>query len=287
MDREDIQSVVLRGYPREGLVRYHLLSFDAGDPRALLTRLVTDVASADEPARERTRRQLALTASGLRGLGLCAAEMAQFPREFRQGMAHPERALALGDVLRNSPEHWEFGGPNTPRIDALWLTLSDDATRLVELSTQYERLFARFGVSFQVQDAIATGEPRAAPRRRARFKRFPLGELVLGEADAIGERTRGPLVAHKHSARPLPAWVRARNAQDLGKNGSYLVLRKWQQGQRTEWQVGFYTDLRRQFEVEHSSATRGSAPEALVRGGAYFFLPSVRALNYLAEGRPT
>lgn len=285
MDREDIQSVVLHGYPPEGWVRYHLLTFGVGDPRAALTRLVTDVSGADEPARQALRCQLALTASGLRGLGLSAAEIAQFPREFRQGMAHPERALALGDVYGNSPEHWEFGGLNTARVDALWLTLSDDQARIAERNEQYERLFARFGISFQVQHAKANGELAALELRGARRKRVPLGERVLGERDAIGERTRGPLVAIKHSARPLPAWVRAENAQDLGSNGSYLVLRKWEQGGRAEWLVAVHADLRRQFEIACSESGCERAPNARLRGGAYFFLPSVRALNYLAERR--
>ncbi|MEP7050118.1 MAG: hypothetical protein ABJB12_07185 [Pseudomonadota bacterium] len=285
MDREDIQSVVLAGYPGDGQVRYHLLTFGAGDPRAMLTRLLADIASADEPAGFAGRRQLAFSASGLRELGLGEPEMAQFAREFRQGMAHPERALAIGDVAFDSAEHWEFGGPNTARIDALWLTLGGADTRLAELSAPYERLFVRFGISFQVQDAVAAGEPGAPVLRRERFRRFPLGDLVLGEADAVGERIAGPLVPIKYSARPLPAWVRAKNAQDFGKNGSYLALRKVEQEQRVRWLVTLQTDLRRQFEINHRKQLRERAPGARVRGGGYFFLPSVRALNYLAEGR--
>ena len=290
MDRQDIQAIVLRGERRERFARYHLLTFGAGEPRRLLTRLVTEVSSADEIRADgfRARRQFALAASGLRAFGLNDPEMAQFSREFRQGMAHPERTLALGDVAADSPEHWAFGGPNTPRIDALWMTFSDDAEHLDELSVQHERLFARFEISFQIQQAPLTGdEPKRVPElgRRGRPKRLAPGEVVLGERDAIGERIHGPLVAIKHSARPLPAWVRTRNAQDFGRNGSYLVLRKLSRGDREWWLTALNTDLRRQFEFAQAEAEQSAPRSVRVRGGGYFFLPSVRALNYLAEGR--
>ena len=285
MDREDIQSVVFHGYPAQGLVRYHLLHFGSGDAIGLLSRLVTDIASADEPPTP-LRRQCALTATGLGELGLGGAELAQFAREFRQTMAHPERALALGHVARDSPELWEFGGPRTPRIDALWLTFAEHAADLAEGSARDEALFTRFGVSFQIQDAALSGQPRApALRRERRFQSVPWGERVLGERDAIGDKIRGPFVAIKHSERPLPAWVRARNAQDLGKNGSYLVLRKLEQAQNVLWFATFHSDLRRQFELRQAEARLSCVPQARMRGGGYFFLPSVSALNYLAERR--
>jgi Dyp-type peroxidase family protein len=357
VDREDIQGIVLHGYRRERFARYHLLTFGAGQPRQVLTRLVTDVSSADEP-RSEIRRNLALTASGLRGLGLGDPEMAQFTREFRQGMAHPERSLALGDAADESPEHWDFGGPNTPPIDGLWMTFAESKAQLDEASGRHERLFARFGLTAYVQDAQLGPELRdhlgyemkppqdASLASRRRVKRAPMGEFVLGERDAVGERARGPLVPIKFSQRPLPDWVRAKNALNFGKNGSYLVLRKLQlntlAGRRDDLAlaehmrrargplgalenrlirrsrpygdtgdeargllfVALNADIRAQFELVQQSyfnaPLAGAASEvdpfvgrvpgrpserrlARLRGGGYFFLPGLRALNYLAE----
>ncbi|HEY1532411.1 MAG TPA: hypothetical protein VGF76_00280 [Polyangiaceae bacterium] len=357
MDRQDIQGIVLHGYRRERFARYHLLTFGAGQPRQVLTRLVTEISDADEP-RAQVRRNLALTASGLRSLGLGDQEMAQFAREFRQGMAHPERSLALGDVADESPEHWDFGGPNTPPLDALWLTFAQSEAQLDELSEQHERVFARFGLTAYVQDARLGPELRdhlgyemkplsdASRAARRQAKRTALGECVLGERDAVGERKRGPLVPIKHSQRPMPDWVRAKNALDFGKNGSYLVLRKLQlntlAGRRDERAlaehvqrargpeqalahrllrrsrpyggvsdetrgllfVALNADIRAQFELMQQSYFNAPLPGAAseadpfvgrvpgrpserrlarLRGGGYFFLPSLRALNYLAE----
>ncbi len=283
MEREHVQSIVLQGSGAERHARCDLLTFGAGEARAVLARLLTDVSNAAEPP-GRARRQLALSASGLRMLGLSEAELAQFSREFRQGMAHPERALALADVGAEGPELWEFGGPNTAPIDALWLTLCDDAAHLAELSAQYARLFARFGVSAEAQDAtLRSPEPKGAlaSERRRWFKRVPWGELVLGERDAVGERLRGPLVPIKHSARPLPPWVRPENALDFGKNGSYLAVRK----SASHWLMAVHTNLRHQFEFAQAKAREVTPRSAPMRGGGYFFLPSLPALNYLAESR--
>ncbi|HEY3666803.1 MAG TPA: hypothetical protein VGL19_12410, partial [Polyangiaceae bacterium] len=237
VDREDIQGIVLHGYRRERLACYHLLTFGGGEPRRALARLVSDVSSADEP-RGLIRTNLALTASGLGRLGMGEQQLLQFSREFRQGMAHPERSLALGDVADESPEHWEFGGPNTPVVDALWMTFAASAAELEESSGHQERTFERFGLSYQRQDAALAPDPEDhlgdqlnapaldARAGKRRLTRAALGDILLGARDSSGERVLGPLAPVKAGRRPLPAWLHAQNALDFGRNGSYLVLRK-------------------------------------------------------------
>jgi len=101
VDRDDIQGIVMHGYRSLPFARYYLLGFAGGDPRPALARLVNDVSSCSEPRAEH-RLQLALSASGLSALGLSSQVLAQFPREFRQGMAHPERSAALGDTIADA-----------------------------------------------------------------------------------------------------------------------------------------------------------------------------------------
>jgi len=349
VDRDDIQGIALHGYRSQRFARYHLLSFGAGDARRVLARLVCDISSAAEP-RAASRHNLALSVTGLRGLGLGERELAQFSREFRQGMAHPERAAALGDAGDESPASWEFGGPHSAPLDALWMTFASTQERLSELSQQREQLFERFGLAWQAHDA-QLAEPPAAPVARAagRSKRIPWGEFVLGYRDLLGQRSPGPFVPVKFSARPLPDWSRRQKALDFGQNGSYLVLRKLQRNAELSaaahescvaahvrralgpeqslahrllrrsrsthaglWFMALNADIRRQFEFVQQSyfnepALHGQLPGVdpfvgrvpgrvadgsrhqlalrlfRVRGGAYLFLPSVRALNYLAE----
>lgn len=361
MDRADIQGIALHAYRRRRFARYHLLRFGMGEPRAWLTRLVGEIASADEP-RAIAPQNLALSAPGLRALGLGDPELAQFCREFRQGMAHPERARALRDTGDDAPERWEFGGSSGLPLDALLMTFADTEALLLERSAVQERAFERFGIVWQAQDAelcsaghfgttAQSGELAGQSGRKSRrSKRLPLGELLLGSRDAAGERVSGPFVPLKFGARPLPAWSKARGALDFGQNGSYLVLRKLEQNvaalrakfgaqSRAElaalharrargpepagshrlvrrsrrygsvfsedraheprglWFMALNADIRRQFEfviqnylksapaaAEASDSDPFSTPGLVrVRGGGYFFLPSICALNYLAE----
>ncbi len=339
MDRDDIQGIVLHGYRSLPFARYHVLSFGAGEPRRALARLVDVITSAAE-ARTVVREQLALTASGLGALGLGEHELRQFSREFRQGMAHPERSAALGDSADEAPSEWEFGGPSTPRVDALCMTYARTPEQLAEQCAARARLFERFGLGVRAYDARVLAARAPSERAPRRGSRVPLGEFVLGEKDALGERRRGPFVPVKYSARPLPDWAAREKSLNFGQNGSYLALRKLDraaplqasqrarlEGEHAErargpaasfehrllrrsrehesglWFMAFNADLRRQFEFVQQSRCnareRGGARDPLVgrepgrpadesrhfrvRAGAYFFLPSIRALNYLAE----
>ncbi|MEO6601651.1 MAG: hypothetical protein ABIQ16_17375 [Polyangiaceae bacterium] len=341
MDRDDIQGLVLHGYRSLPYARYHVLGFGAGEPRQVLARLVTEISSSSEP-RASWRLQCALTASGLGALGLSPSTLAQFSREFRQGMAHPERSAALGDVGDEAPDGWEFGGPSTHPLDALCLTYARTREQLDELGGAQERLFGRFGMIVRSYEAEALAATASAPPplRVPRGQRVPLGEFVLGERDIVGERQRGPFVPVKYGTRPMPAWSRAERAFDFGQNGSYLVLRKLIRETPTEpaanarlvaahashalglassrahrllrrsrrlsdglWFMALNASIRRQFEfVQQSQCNEpglggerdpfiGRRPgraadesrQFRVRGGAYFFLPGIRALNYLVE----
>ena len=69
---------------------------------------------------------VALTASGLRKLGLSAEILGMFSREFTGGMTSEHRRRVLGDVGESAPEHWIWGGPNSEEIDVLLLLYAAD-----------------------------------------------------------------------------------------------------------------------------------------------------------------
>lgn len=61
-------------------------------------------------------RQVALTLSGLKALGVPAARLERFPQAFKEGMA--ARAGLLGDVRHNHPAHWPLA-PHVNGIDRI------------------------------------------------------------------------------------------------------------------------------------------------------------------------
>jgi Dyp-type peroxidase family len=109
IDLADIQGNVLRGYTYPCVAYLFLQIEDAAGARALMTRMLPQVATA-EPWRDGppdTAMEVAFTYSGLAALDLPAALLESFPEEFREGMA--ARAGLLGDRGPSAPRHWDAG----------------------------------------------------------------------------------------------------------------------------------------------------------------------------------
>ncbi|HEU4533696.1 MAG TPA: hypothetical protein VFS00_06245, partial [Polyangiaceae bacterium] len=240
---EDLQALALYAYKGLPFSRYLFLRVvDPPRARRWLGRVAPEVPDA-RPAQTPARAaHLAFSWAGLRRLGLPAAAAATFPREFRQGMAHAERARALGDQGRAAPERWQFGAPGGEPLDVLLLLFAPDGAALDELAARHrgelearglalvhaedgrigpegrEHFGFRDGLS---QPAIAgSGSPPAAGDRAV-----AAGEFVLGYANEYGATPLSPSVAAGEDPRGLlPDLPGGR--RDLGRNGSYLVFRK-------------------------------------------------------------
>jgi Dyp-type peroxidase family len=83
---------------------------------------------------EATWMNVAFTSAGLAALGATPAEIAQFPDDFRQGLA--QRAAGLGHVGPSDPQHWLpiFQDPN---LHAVMIVASDSADDLHRAVLRY------------------------------------------------------------------------------------------------------------------------------------------------------
>jgi deferrochelatase/peroxidase EfeB len=251
MDRDDIQGLVFSGYRAQPLARYYFLRFGSGDARGFLGEILNRVSSASFDEQDEPRRlNVALTVSGLRALDLEESALSTFPRELQQGMAHPERSLALGDFGPDAPEHWQLGGPGTGELDGVVFSYACTEEELDEEGELLEAALERHGVGAQAEDVYLPPDGRehfgfADARTNPRLSRFslrpdpnpfdprvPLGELVLGYRNARGIRPARPRAPVKRSTRELPLPLDGGRSMDLGKNGSYVALRKLEQDVR-------------------------------------------------------
>lgn len=236
MDANDIQGLLASGYSSLPHSVFFLLKVeDAGAAKKWITRMAGDVThAAAKPGRV---FNLAVSASGLRQLGMPEALRNCFSFAFRDGMTQSHRARALGDFCANGHAHWNWGAPHQERIDIVLLAYFDsvesraagEAGIRQELSglaevralpgqlTEYEHFGFRDGIS---QPAIAglTRGRRALPRDTV-----AAGEFVLGHADESG-RVAGPATLYVDASdtgheAAAPFWT----------NGSYLVLRELKQ----------------------------------------------------------
>lgn len=228
--------------------------------RRWLRETIPDITTAADKTSEQlshwtTGLNLALTWSGLKALGLPAAALETFPAEFREGM--PSRADILGDAGESAPEAWEFGGTSGPaRQEELHLMLMLYGITEAEVSALLARERSRLeagglrelGVQraarmrdaeghvvehFGFRDGISqpSVEGFVDPKHAHPDHTGPIkpGEFLLGYENEYAEVPDAPGVPAALDTQGVLPQGRERGWKNLGRNGSYLVLRKLRQ----------------------------------------------------------
>jgi Dyp-type peroxidase family len=244
IDLADLQGDILRAY---GSAYAHTAYVffridDAGAGRAWLRSLLPRVTTAEPwPAdKPPTTLNLALSAEGLRALGLPDAVLAGFSHEFRAGM--PARAETLGDAGPSDPANWEpellgAGLHVLATVNALddralaheITRLRSDAASAGGVAVAYEQrtqLLPGSREHFGYADGFAqpalagTGDDipdrrvgGGVPEANGAWRALAPGEFVLGYED---EDTR------VDPQRALPSAP----ADPFGRSGTYMVWRK-------------------------------------------------------------
>src|SRR5688572_28518622 len=98
LELDDIQGLVVRGYGTLPAARFLLLSVDEpAAARRALGRILPKVTAGDTKPTE-TAVNVALTAEGLRRLGVSTEPDSGFAPEFAGSLTDPHRSRLLGDV---------------------------------------------------------------------------------------------------------------------------------------------------------------------------------------------
>jgi Dyp-type peroxidase family len=294
---EDIQGNLLKGYGLPHAAHLFVRVRDAAAGQGFLRDLAGEVTTArawsnrDHAA---TTLNVAVSARGLRAIGLPEDVMETFPSEFRQGMA--ARADRLGDDGLSRPQTWEKG----LRQGEVELVVSLHAQSPDALSARVDGLRKRaksthhldvgcpqlaatlpdephygrehFGYSDGfAQPAIAGGpvEMRpgdGVPGRWGGWRPLKAGEFVLGYPDEDG------------GVPPAPA-------APYGRNGTFMVLRKLRQDV-----IGFRAMLRAAADALWSRDEELVAAKIAGRwrdGTPIILAPTSRELERAAHSRHT
>ena len=264
VDLDDIQGLIARGYGKLPAACFLLLRID--DPAAarrwlaaVAGEIATGRTSPDEAA-----VHVAFTHPGLASLGLHPEALAVFPLEFAAGMTSPHRSRVLGDLEQNAPEHWSWGGPATPPVHLVLLLYAKNDPTLQAAAARQKAALASGGL-VQVLELPTTplGDREQASREQVSREHFgfrdgisqPLveglakvgppantikaGEIILGYKNGYDRYTERPLLqpdADPDVLLPRDPDPKGTGAPDLGRNGSYLVIRQLRQDVRGFWQ---------------------------------------------------
>lgn len=219
---------------------------------------ITNAASTE--ALPETALQIAFSVAGLRALGLNESVIEHFSDEFIAGMAGDEsRSRRLGDISRNAPGNWYWGG-DVDRVPHILLLLyarkegleawrntieNELYAQAFQLLTLLPTLDIGLNEPFGFADGISqpkidwAGKQSTNIHDRDDYSNvMAVGEVVLGYPNEYGEYTSRPLIDPGLDKRA----VELKNAEDesalkdLGRNGAYLVLRQLDQDVSGFWQ---------------------------------------------------
>ena len=245
MDLGDIQGDILRAYGNDyDCTTYAFVRIESPPEQgrawfAGLLDHVTTAAPWPEGEKPQTTLNVAVTAAGLRALGVSDAVVGSFSREFREGMA--SRKALLGDVGPSDPDTWEEGLGGDAHV-LLTINAKQTSDHQRALGKMRDAMDAAGGVRIVYQqdtellegsrehfgyaDGFAQPAIEGSSDDKARGGGIPLpkggwrplapGEFILGYPD---EDTR---VDRKRRLPRAPA-------DPLGRSGTYMVWRKLHQ----------------------------------------------------------
>ncbi|HZW74977.1 MAG TPA: hypothetical protein VFF43_15630, partial [Caldimonas sp.] len=256
VDLDDIQGLVRFGYKHHTEASFLLLRVTDRDAarRWLASVPVTTSVTIDPPPEFAI--QIALTAEGMRTLGVDDAVVDAFANEFVVGMAgDANRSRRLGDVGANDSSRWQWGsGARVPHVAVLLYAMPGRLAVLQQaIESQCQAGFERmaclatsdldgiepFGFTDGISQPLLDWDRQRLARdaERTEYSNLScLGEYLLGYPNEYGGYTDRPLLDRAAAGPMLPRAEDAPDRADLGRNGSYLVLRQLRQDVHGFWQ---------------------------------------------------
>jgi deferrochelatase/peroxidase EfeB len=256
VDYADVQGLVRFGYGRMTSASYALVRVKDVAAAKTWLRAAPVTNAVEQRPPPTTALQIAFTAPGLTKLGLPPSVMKGFSREFHYGMSSKRyRRRSLGDVKYNDPEHWDWGGlVSEPHLLVMFFgepeyfdsfvqstkgnTWNDAFEEVISLGTSNldgdEPFAFADGIS---QPELDWEQQRQTPCKQLEYTNIvALGEFLLGYRNEYGKITDRPLLdSDAANAELLPA-IDMPEKKDLGRNGTYLVMRQLEQDVRRFWQ---------------------------------------------------
>jgi len=250
VDYEDMQGLLRFGYKHHTEACFLLMRIkDAAAARNWLAQAPISNAVSVQPLPQ-TVLQVALTSDGMRALQISTDIIDGFSEEFVQGMSGDEdRSRRLGDVGSSAPQHWQWGNDQQTLHVMLLLYAMPG-----QLAAWRQTIEAQCQAGFEQIDCLSTtdfhglepfgftdgiSQPEIDWQRRrpvrdqdqlAYSNLTCLGEFLLGYPNEYGLYTDRPLLsASSDGSAMLPKAEDMPDMADLGRNGSYLVMRQLRQ----------------------------------------------------------
>jgi Dyp-type peroxidase family len=263
-DATDIQGIVVSAYPKMLSAMFLMVNFayQADGKQSGPKRWLLDIASRITNATGETAQciNLALSAAGLGAIGVDETVMSTFSRPFREGITAGDRPRFLGDIDTQAPATWSWSDrPSASNcVHAQLMLYAANPTALSSLVSGETKIIGHFGLTIVgriLQQANLDTEGRRrehfgfadgisqpilvdggkVPVDKRALHEIAAGEIVLGHTNTYGVPSPGPVVAASPMAALHLKEATLRGFFDLGRNGTYLVIRQLKQDVSAFW----------------------------------------------------
>jgi deferrochelatase/peroxidase EfeB len=255
VDLSDIQGIVRFAYKNLTDACYYLLTIKDRLRACEWLREAPIATAADRSPPPAAAMQVAFTSLGLRALGVPENVVAGFSPEFIAGVAgNEDRSRRLGDVGANAPQQWSWGRPGRePHLVVALFAAAGTLDRFAStlLTQTWNEAFDEIGCldtsnlngveQFGFTDGISQPTIDWQRQRELRGDKVrygnvvALGEFLLGYPNEYNCYTDRPLVSAGGINDLLAPAEDDPNKRDVGRNGTYLVLRDLRQDVRAFW----------------------------------------------------
>lgn len=252
LELQDVQGYIVRGYKYMMFSRYLLLSItDAVAAKKFIHDKIDAITHVNINP-QKNCLNIAFTSLGLKALGLSETNRQNFTREFREGMTTPHRQRLLGDFDSNDPGNWRWGGPNNEEVHILLMVFGEDEKAAMEYYNELQTEFAASGLKevlqldgqtlpgnkehFGFRDGISQPVIKGTGRTGPANDYINAGEFLMGYKNEYDVYPDTPIVTSPQgNTNLLTDDVGGSGYKDLGRNGTYMVLRQLEQNVKAYW----------------------------------------------------
>lgn len=257
LELDDIQGYIIRGYSRMMYSRFSLLQVtDPVKAKAWILKISDQITDATHVQMRNqlpdTCLNIAFTCDGLKAIGMHEENAHNFTREFREGMTTPHRQRLLGDFESSAPEKWNWGGPENEPVHLALLVFGKDMDTCLQYNSTLQSAYEQEGLKeihyidgqtlpnnrehFGFRDGISQPVIKGSGRFGSPDNMIDAGEFLLGYKNEYHVYPDTALLdVNQGEVNMLPSDASGTGKKDLGRNGSYLVMRQMEQDVEGFW----------------------------------------------------
>jgi Dyp-type peroxidase family len=252
LELSEIQGFLVKEYKEMKYSKYFLLQVtEVTKAKIFISEIKANITTVATEITE-SCMNIGFTSAGLKALGLVENNIRTFTREFREGMVTPHRQRLLGDYDSSDPKKWNWGGPKNDAIHLILMIFGKDEST-IDSNTKILR--EKFETSGLKEVLLLDGQTFPNDKEHFGFKdgisqpaiigsgvvginndNIKPGEFLMGYKNEYNVYPDTPLlIENQGNINMLSDDPSGRGNKDLGRNGTYFVLRQLKEDVNGFW----------------------------------------------------